>query len=76
MSSTIVPDGSCEMKSVTPIPTNNVAACAVFYGAHTGPGSPCEPTGKATSLHPGMVLNELGLRLSGDSRTAAVPLQT
>ena len=27
---------------------NNVAAYGVFSGTHTGPGGPCEPTGKKT----------------------------
>ena len=28
---------------------NNVAAYGVFSGIHTGPGGPCEPTGKKTT---------------------------
>jgi len=44
------PDGSYEVKSfATDIERNNVAAYAVFSGTHTGPGGPCEPTGKKTT---------------------------
>jgi predicted ester cyclase len=47
---TIMPDGSYEVKSfATDDERNNVAAYAVFTGTHTGPGGPCEPTGKKTS---------------------------
>jgi predicted ester cyclase len=47
---TIMPDGSYEVKSfATDNERNNVAAYAVFSGTHTGPGGPCEPTGKKTS---------------------------
>jgi predicted ester cyclase len=47
---TIMPDGSYEVKSFA-IDTerNNVAAYGVFSGTHTGPGGPCEPTGKKTT---------------------------
>lgn len=46
---TIMPDGSYELKSfATDTERNNVAAYAVFSGTHTGPGGPCEPTGKKT----------------------------
>ena|SRR6202165_4617514 len=45
---TIMPDGSYEVKSfATDTERNNVAAYAVFSGTHTGPGGPCEPTGKS-----------------------------
>jgi predicted ester cyclase len=51
---TTMPDGSHEVKSfATNAERNNVAAYAVFSGTHTGPGGPCEPTGK-------MALKELG----------------
>ena len=44
---TIMPDGSYEVKSfATDTERNNVAAYGVFSGTHTGPGRPCEPTGK------------------------------
>ena len=33
----------------TDIERNNVAAYGVFSGTHTGPGGPCEPTGKKTT---------------------------
>ena len=47
---TIMPDGSYEVKSfATDAERNNVAAYAVFSGTHTGPGGPCEPTGKKTA---------------------------
>jgi predicted ester cyclase len=46
---TIMPDGSYEVKSfATDTERNNVAAYGVFSGTHTGPGGPCEPTGKKT----------------------------
>jgi len=44
------PDGSYEVKSfATDTERSNVAAYAVFSGTHTGPGGPCEPTGKKTT---------------------------
>ena len=47
---TIMPDGSYEVKSfATDTERNNVAAYGVFSGTHTGPGGPCEPTGKKTT---------------------------
>ena len=47
---TIMPDGSYQVKSfATDAERNNVAAYAVFSGTHTGPGGPCEPTGKKTT---------------------------
>ena len=47
---TIMPDGSYEVKSfATDTERNNVTAYAVFSGTHTGPGGPCEPTGKQTT---------------------------
>jgi predicted ester cyclase len=47
---TIMPDGSYEVKSfATDSGRNNVAVYATFSGTHTGPGGPCEPTGKKTS---------------------------
>src|SRR5258705_11137066 len=47
---TIMPDGSYEVKSfATDTERNNVTAYAVFSGTHTGPGGPCEPTGKKTT---------------------------
>jgi predicted ester cyclase len=42
---TTMPDGSYEVKSFA----TDVAAYAVFSGTHTGPGGPCEPTGKKTT---------------------------
>jgi hypothetical protein len=48
---TIMPDGSYEVKSfATDAERNNAAAYAVFSGTHTGPGGPCEPTGKKTTM--------------------------
>src|SRR6478672_2325205 len=47
---TIMPDGRYEVKSfATDTDRNNVAAYGVFSGTHTGPGGPCEPTGKKTT---------------------------
>ena len=45
----IMPDGSYEVKSFAlDSQRNNVTVYAVFSGTHTGPGGPCEPTGKKT----------------------------
>jgi hypothetical protein len=50
------PDGSYEEKSfATDTARNNVAAYAVS-GTHTGPGGPCEPTGKKTTSDYGHVM--------------------
>jgi predicted ester cyclase len=47
---TVLPDGQYEVKSfATDLARNNVAACAVFHGAHTGPGGPVPATGRNTS---------------------------
>ena len=47
---TILQDGCYEVKSfATDTERNNVSAYAVFTGTHTGPGGPCEPTGKRTT---------------------------
>jgi predicted ester cyclase len=47
---TAMPDSGYEVKSfATDTERNNVAAYAVFSGTHTGPGGPCEPTGKKTT---------------------------
>jgi predicted ester cyclase len=46
---TILPDGRYELKSLAVDPErNNVVAYGVFSGTHTGPGGPCNPTGKST----------------------------
>jgi predicted ester cyclase len=46
---TVLPDGHYEVKSfATDAERNNVAAYGVFSGTHTGPGGPCDPTGKST----------------------------
>ena len=46
----VLPDAHYEVKSfATDSARNNVAAYAVFSGTHTGPGGPCEPTGRKTS---------------------------
>jgi predicted ester cyclase len=46
---TIMPDGSYQLKSfATDTERSNVAAYAIFSGTHTGPGGPCDPTGKTT----------------------------
>jgi predicted ester cyclase len=45
----IMPNGTYNLKSfATDAERNNVSAYAVFSGTHTGPGGPCEPTGKKT----------------------------
>ena len=45
----IMPDGSYEVKSFAlDSQRNNVTVYAVFSGTHSGPGGPCEPTGKKT----------------------------
>jgi predicted ester cyclase len=46
---TVLPDGHYEVKCfATDTERNNVAAYGVFSGTHTGPGGPCDPTGKST----------------------------
>ena len=46
----MLPDARYEVKSfATDEQRNNVAAYAVFFGTHTGPGGPVPPTGKSTS---------------------------
>lgn len=44
-----LPNGSYGLKSfATDTERNNVAAYGIFTGTHTGPGGPCDPTGKTT----------------------------
>lgn len=46
----LIPDGSYEVKSfATDYERNNVCACAVFSGTHTGEGGRVPPTGKSAS---------------------------
>lgn len=46
---TTLPNGSYGVKSfATDAERNNVAAYGIFTGTHTGPGGPCDPTGKTT----------------------------
>ena len=46
----VLPDASYDVKSfATDQERNNVCACAVFSGTHTGEGGPVPPTGKSTS---------------------------
>ena len=62
---TIMPDGSDEVKSfATDAERNNVAAYAVFSGTHTGPGGPCEPTGKKTTSDYVYVMQFTGDKIS------------
>jgi predicted ester cyclase len=62
---TIMPDGRYEVKSfATDTERNNVAAYAVFSGTHTGPGGPCEPTGKKTSSDYVYVMQFTGDKIS------------
>jgi predicted ester cyclase len=45
---TTLPDARYELKSFAADPVrNNVVAYGVFAGTHTGPGGPCNPTGKS-----------------------------
>jgi predicted ester cyclase len=47
---TVLPDGRYDLKSfATDADRNNVTACAVFHGTHTGSGGPVPPTGRHTS---------------------------
>ena len=47
---TVIPDGSYSVRSfATDGERNNVCACAVFSGTHTGAGGPVPPTGKSMS---------------------------
>jgi steroid delta-isomerase-like uncharacterized protein len=47
---TVIPDGSYSVRSfATDGERNNVCACAVFSGTHTGAGGPVPPTGKSIS---------------------------
>jgi predicted ester cyclase len=62
---TIMPDGSYDLKSfATDTERNNVAAYAVFSGTHTGPGGPCEPTGKKTTSDYVYVMQFTGDKIS------------
>lgn len=62
---TIMPDGSYEVKSLATDPErNNVAAYGVFSGTHTGPGGPCEPTGKKTTSDYVYVMQFAGDRIT------------
>jgi predicted ester cyclase len=46
----VLPDAHYEVKSfATDAARKNVAAYAVFYGTHTGPGGPVPPTGRRIS---------------------------
>jgi predicted ester cyclase len=46
----LLPDGRYEVTSfATDTRRNNVSACAVFSGTHTGEGGPCAPTGKTVA---------------------------
>ncbi|MFH0299516.1 ester cyclase [Bradyrhizobium sp. 31Argb] len=62
---TTLPDGSYQVKSfATDTERNNVAAYAVFSGTHTGPGGPCEPTGKKTNSDYVYVMQFTGDKIS------------
>ena len=62
---TIMPDGSYEVKSfATDTERNNVAAYGVFSGTHTGPGGPCQPTGKKTTSDYVYVMQFTGDKIS------------
>jgi predicted ester cyclase len=62
---TIMPDGSYEVRSfATDTERNNVAAYGVFSGTHTGPGGPCEPTGKKTTSDYVYVMQFTGDKIS------------
>jgi predicted ester cyclase len=60
----IMPDGMYEVLSfATDSARNNVAACAVFKGTHTGTGGP-PPTGKSTSTDYVYLMQFTGDRIS------------
>jgi hypothetical protein len=62
---TAMPDSSYEVKSfATDAERNNVAAYAVFSGAHSDPGGPCEPTGKKTASDYVYVMQFTGDKIS------------
>jgi predicted ester cyclase len=62
---TMLPDGRYEVKSFAIDPErNNVAAYGVFTGSHTGPGGPCDPTGKSTRTDYVYVMQFEGNRIS------------
>ena len=62
---TILPDGRYEVKSfATDGERNNVAAYGVFSGTHTGPGGPCDPTGKSTKSDYVYVMQFTGDKIS------------
>ena len=47
---TTLPDGRYELKFMAEDEARScVSAYAVFYGTHSGPGGPVEPTGRATA---------------------------
>lgn len=47
---TVLPDAHYEVKSfATDTARNNVAACGVFHGTHSGEGGPVPPTGRTMS---------------------------
>jgi predicted ester cyclase len=62
---TMLPDGRYEVKSFAIDPErNNVAAYGIFTGSHTGPGGPCDPTGKSTRTDYVYVMQFEGNRIS------------
>jgi predicted ester cyclase len=62
---TMLPDGRYEVKSFAIDPErNNVTAYGVFTGSHTGPGGPCDPTGKSTRTDYVYVMQFEGNRIS------------
>ena len=62
---TNLPDGSYEVRSfATDTERNNVSAYGVFSGTHTGPGGPCEPTGKKTNSDYVYVMQFTGDKIS------------
>jgi predicted ester cyclase len=68
---TIMPDGSYQVKSfATDGERNNVAAYGVFSGTHTGPGGPCEPTGKKTTSDYVYVIQFTGDKISHMTKLA------
>ena len=61
----VLPDARYEVKSfATDAERNNVAAYGVFAGTHTGPGGPCEPTGKSTRTDYVYVMQFTGDKIS------------
>lgn len=61
---TLLPDGGYEIRSfAVDEKRNNVTACAVFRGTHTGAGGPVPPTGKTAAAEYAYVMDFEGNRI-------------